>query len=172
MATTRTRKLENSNETNENNPQEGTMRREDDQSLVSKANEINREFPLFEAARMMGWPIEIWLRAQSGMLKAVQPVATGWIERRRDAATAALDAIEKLTHCNDLQEAAAIHRDWLEGTMRRLDTDMHALADHAVALSQEAMSTTRYAAQTSSDVVGRVMQTTATRGEQVIEQAA
>jgi hypothetical protein len=181
MATAKMRKLENSNESNENNAQEGVTMAADEiqstaneamRSTVDKAAEISREFPLFDAARMMGWPVEIWLRAQSGMLKAVQPVATGWIERRRDAATAALDAIEKLSHCNDLQEAAAIQRDWFEGTMRRFDTDLHAMADQAVALSQEAMSATRYAAQTSSEVVGRTMQATTTRTEHTIEQAA
>lgn len=122
-------------------------------------------------SRVMGWPIEVWLRCQAGMLKAAEPVATGWIERRREAASAAFEAFEKLAGCSDLQEAAAVHRDWLEGAMQRLDTDLHALADHAVALSHEAVSATRYAAQTSTEVVGLAMQTPA-RQEEAVEQAA
>lgn len=117
-----------------------------------------RDLPLFDASvtRMMGWPIEVWLRCQAGMLKVAQPAASGWIARRRDAATATLDTLEKLASCNDLQEAAALQRAWFEGSMKRLDSDLHAFADHAVALSQEAMSATRYAAQTTSEAVGRM----------------
>jgi Phasin protein len=124
--------------------------------------------------RMMGLPVEMWLRAQTSLLKAVEPVATGWIERRREAATAAFDALEKLSRCNDLQELCSVQRDWFEATIRRLDTDMHALADQAVVLSQEAMSATRYAAQTSSEMTGLAMQTAkqaATRTQEAVQQA-
>lgn len=138
-----------------------------------RANEARGDTPLYDASitRVMGWPVEVWLRCQAGMLKAAEPVATGWIERRREAASAAFDAFEKLAGCSNLQEVASIQRDWLEGAMRRLDTDLHAFADHAVALSHEAMSATRYAAETSKEVVGLVTQTPV-RHEEPIEQAA
>ena len=134
------------------------------------------QIPFFDNSitRMMGLPVEVWLRAQTGLLKAVEPVATGWIERRREAATAALDALEKLSRCNDLQELCSVQRDWFEATIRRFDTDLHALADHAVALSQEAMSATRYATQTSSEMAGLAMQTAkqaTTRGQEAVQQA-
>jgi hypothetical protein len=169
MATTKSRKLETSNDMGENTQEENN-------ASASKIETQPNQFLFFDSsiARMMGWPVEVWLRTQTNMLKAVQPVATGWIERRREAATAALDTFEKLAQCNDLQEAAAIQRDWFEGQMRRLDTDLHALADHAVAISQEAMSATRFAAHTSSEMAGRAMQTArqnATRGQEMVHQA-
>ena len=139
----------------------------------SNTNAPGREFSLLDGSitRVMGWPVEAWLRCQAGMLKAVEPTATGWIERRREAATAALNTFEKLATCSDLQEIATIHRDWLDGTIQRLDSDLHAIADHAVALSHEAMAATRYAAQTSTEVVGLVVHSSA-REEEPIEQAA
>lgn len=121
--------------------------------------------------RMIGWPVEAWLRCQAGMLKAAEPAATGWIERRREGANAVFSTFEKLAKCGDLQEAVSIHRDWFEGTMRRLDSDLHAFADQAVALSHEAMAATRYAAQTSSEIVGLAPNTSA-RNEEVVEEAA
>jgi hypothetical protein len=166
MATPKSRKLESTIEP---------------RAEAEKENGSGREFLLMDPSltRMMGWPVEMWLRAQTGMLKAAEPLASGWIERRREAADAALDCFEKLTHCNDLKEAATIQRDWFEGAMRRLDTDLHAIADQALALSQEAMSATRYAAQTSSEVVGMAMQTATHNvarsdqtGTQAVEQAA
>lgn len=121
--------------------------------------------------RMIGWPVEAWLRCQEGVLKASEPAAMGWIERRREGVNAAFSTFEKLAKCSDLQEAATIQRDWLEGTMRRLDSDLHALADQAVALSHEAMAATRYAAQTSSDIVNLTTQASA-RNEEAVEEAA
>lgn len=132
------------------------------------------QFPFFDdsVARMMSWPVEAWLRCQAGMLKAAEPAATGWIERRRAAATAALDALERLAACRDLQEAASIQRGWLEESMKRFDSDLHALADQALALSQEAMSATQYAAQTSTDVVTLAAQRAQRAAEQPVDAAA
>lgn len=127
---------------------------------VERAVEAASQFPFFDAsfARMLGWPVEAWLRAQAGILQASQPVATGWLERRRAAATATLETIERLAACNDLKEAASIQRNWFEDSMKRLDSDLHAFADQALAVSREAMSATRYAAQTSADVVALAIQ--------------
>lgn len=103
--------------------------------------------------RVVTWPIEAWLRCQAGILKAAQPVTAGWIERRREGATAALETFERLVLCKDWEEAASIQRNWIEESMKRLDSDLHAFSDQALAIAQEAMSATRYAAQSSSDVV-------------------
>lgn len=110
-------------------------------------------------ARMLSWPVEAWLRYQAGMLKAAEPATAGWIERRRAAATATLDAFERLSGCNDLQEAALIQRSWFEESMKRLDSDLRALADQALAVSQEALSVTRYAAQSSAEAVAAIQPT-------------
>jgi len=118
------------------------------------------QIPLYDESmtRFVSWPFDAWLRCQAGILKAVEPAATGWFERRRAAANAALDALERLSSCGDLQEAAEIQRNWVEESMKRLDSDLHAFADHALAISQEAMSATRYAAQTSAEVVALAVQ--------------
>jgi len=131
------------------------------------------EPPAFDNSitRMIGWPVDAWLRCQAGVLKAAEPAATGWIERRREGANAVFSTFEKLAKCSDLQEVVSIQRDWLEGTMRRLDSDLHALADQAVALSQEAMAATRYVAQTSTEIVNLTAQAAA-RGDEAVEQAA
>jgi len=85
-------------------------------------------------------------------------VATGWLERRYAATTSTLDTLERLANCNDFKEAASIQRSWFEDSMKRLDSDLHAFADQALAFSHEAMSATRYAAQTSADVVALATQ--------------
>lgn len=116
-----------------------------------------REAPVFDdrVTQMFGWPVEVWLRCQTGLLDIAQPAAAGWIERRRDAANAAIDTFEKLSRCSDLREAASIHRAWFEGTMKQIDSELHAFTDQAVAFSREAMSATRYAAQPAvGDAVG------------------
>jgi len=170
MTTAKPRKVETSSDLGES----GKAR------IETPAEKPMSGFSFFEApvTRMIGWPVEFWLRTQTGILKAAEPVATGWIERRREAATAALNTFEKLANCSDLQEAATIQRDWFEGSMRRLDTDLHAFADQAVAFSQEAMAATRYAAQTSSEVVSMAMKSTSQaaaqttqRSEAVLQQA-
>ena len=55
-----------------------------DDRMESVAEAVSR-FPFFDASitRMIGWPVEAWLRAQAGILQASQPLATGWLERRR-----------------------------------------------------------------------------------------
>lgn len=127
---------------------------------VESSADTALRLPFFDSsvARMMSWPVEAWLRCQAGMLKAAEPAATGWIERRRAAATATIETLERLAGCSDFQEAASIQRSWFEDSMKRLDSDIHALADQALAISQEAMSATRYAAQTSAEVVALAIQ--------------
>lgn len=91
-------------------------------------------------ADMMVRPFETWLRWQADMLKAAQPVTADWLERQREAATAALEAIEQLAACGpaDFARVAAIQREWLDGAMKRWNSDMEALTAQATALSQEA----------------------------------
>ncbi len=146
-----------------------------DESQGPSATTPDLESPAFDASmtRLMVWPIETWLRCQAGMLKAAEPAASGWIARRREGATAVLNTFEKLAKCSDLQEVASIHRDWIEGTLQRLDSDLHALANHAVALSHEAVAATRHAAQASTEIVELAAQASShSENEAVVEQAA
>jgi hypothetical protein len=144
-----------------------------DDRVESAAEAVSR-LPFFDGsvARMLGWPVEAWLRAQAGILQASQPLATGWFERRQAAAAATLDTIERLANCNDLKEAASIQRSWVEDSMKRFDSDLHAFADQALAVSREAMSATRYAAQTSADVVALAIQPVQRAGEHPAVDAA
>ena len=109
-------------------------------------------------ARIVSGPFEAWLRCQAGILRAAQPATAGWIERRRAGATAMLDAIERLALCKDWEEAAAIHRRWIEDSMKRFDIELHAFSDHALAIAEETMSATRDAAHSSADVVALAIQ--------------
>jgi len=140
----------------------------------SEADASNRASPFYDGSitRLIGWPVEIWLRCQAGMLKAAEPAATGWIGRRMEAATAALNAFERLAASRDFHDVAAIQREWFEGAVKRLDSELRAFADHGVALSHEAMIATRDAARTSSEVVGLATQAALHQQEEAIEQAA
>lgn len=124
---------------------------------------IDQQKPAFPfgdelVARIVSGPLEAWLRCQAGILKAVQPATAGWIERRRAGTAATLDTIERLALCKDWEEAASIHRQWIEESMKRFDAELHAFSDHALAIAEETMSATREAAQSSADVVALVIQ--------------
>lgn len=104
-------------------------------------------------ARMIAGPIEALLQWQTDALKAAEPVMMGWLERRRNAATATLETIEKLGRCGgDLGEAALIQREWLDGALKRLNADIQTLTEHAMTLSHEAVTVTRRAAQSAADM--------------------
>lgn len=100
-------------------------------------------------AEMIARPLEIWLRWQVDVVKAAEPVTSSWLERRREAAAATLEAVEQLATCRptDFGRAAEIQRDWLDGAMKRWNMDMEAWTTQAATLSQEAG---RYAARSSS----------------------
>jgi hypothetical protein len=97
--------------------------------------------------QMMTRPIEIWLRWHHDLLKAVEPATMGWLERRRQSAGAAFEALEKLVRCTDLGEAASIERDWIDGAIKRFNSDIAAAAERTVTLSQEALAVTRLVTQ-------------------------
>jgi len=139
---------------------------------VENTVEAVSRLPFFDGtvARMFSWPVEAWLRAPAGILNASEPVATGWMERQRTAATSTLETLERLANCGDLKEAAAIQRGWFEDSMKRLDSDLHAFTDQALAVSREAMSATRYAAQTSAEVVALAIQPAQRAAEQQQQQ--
>lgn len=96
--------------------------------------------------QMMARPFEMWLRWHNDMLKAVEPVTLGWLERRREGAGAALEALEKMVRCIDLGEAASIQREWVDGAIKRLTSDIATLTEQTMALSQEAVAVASNAA--------------------------
>jgi len=120
---------------------------------------------------MIGWPMDAWLRCQAGMLKATEPLANGWIERRRQGTNAAFDAFEKLAACSDIGQAASVQRAWFEGSMKRLDADLRAFVEHATSLSQEAVAATRQEVETAS-ATRSAPPAPSGRQDETIEQAA
>jgi hypothetical protein len=100
--------------------------------LGSAAN-IFSAFPTFNgtATRLMLWPLETWLQLQLEALSVVAPAAADWMERRREGAAAAIDAIERLSASKDAQEAAKVQSDWMTAETQRLEADVRAAADHA-----------------------------------------
>ena len=102
--------------------------------------------------RLMSGPMEALLQWQADALKAAEPVMMGWLERRRDATAATLETIEKLGRCTDLSEAAQVQGEWIDGVLKRLNADLQTLTEHAMALSQEAVSLTRRAAHSAAEM--------------------
>jgi hypothetical protein len=102
-------------------------------------------------AQMWTRPVQACLRWQAEMLKAAEPVAMGWFERQLDATYFALEKIEKLAHCSDLNEAVEIQREWFESAGKRLTIELEKLTEQATSLSREAVSATRDAMQPVSE---------------------
>ena len=77
-------------------------------------------FPFFkgfngQAMRLATWPIDFWLQWQADMLKAAAPATADWIARRCEGTEAALRALERLTACQDVEDASKIQGEWIEG---------------------------------------------------------
>lgn len=81
--------------------------------------------------RMVGWPIEAWLRWQAEVLDAVAPVASEWLARRREGTASALRAIERLRNCADVADCAKIQSDWAQEASKRLVADFRSLTNSA-----------------------------------------
>ena len=90
-------------------------------------------------------PLEACLRWQAEMLKATEPMATGWFERQLEATHMTLDTVERLSRCSDLGEAATIQREWIDGAVKRLTAELATFTEQATSLSREAVSATRTA---------------------------
>jgi hypothetical protein len=96
-------------------------------------------------ARLFVWPFEMMLRLQANMAGAIRESTENWMERRQKAAGDALEALERLIHCNDIGEAVAIQQEWLEGTIQRASDDIDAFANQGAAISREAASSAQEA---------------------------
>jgi hypothetical protein len=104
-------------------------------------------------AQLVTRPLEICLRLQADLLKSAQPLTMDWLERRREGTDAALEALYKLTRCTDLAEAASVQREWFDGAVKRLNSDVAALTEQLIARSEEAVAATRNAAQPPSEAI-------------------
>jgi hypothetical protein len=101
------------------------------------------------------WPLEHLLQLQAELLKAAEPGLNGWLNRRREGASAVLRACEKLAACRDFGEVLSIQSELIDGAMNRLDLDVQALTEHALTVSQCTVGVTRQAAQTTTQLATR-----------------
>jgi hypothetical protein len=90
------------------------------------------------------------LHLQSDMLAASAPAAADWITRRRQGTTSALQAIEKLTKCKDMQDASQVQSEWLADEAKRLEADMRALGDQSLNLARAAERASREGVQAAA----------------------
>src|ERR1041384_538025 len=105
-----------------------------------------------EAVPSLIWPIEHWLQFQADLLRAAESNLVGWIDRRCEGTSAALSSLVRLSTSHDMGEAVAIHSDYLDGVMKRLDRDFQSAADHALAVSRCTSGATQHAAEASTGV--------------------
>jgi predicted nucleic acid-binding Zn-ribbon protein len=121
-------------------------------------NQIANAFPApFTQAdpktiRLLARPLEQLLQMQSEMLKATEPALTSWMRRQREGLDAAMKALERLTECKDMNEAATIQREWADQQMKRWSTEVQAVTEQAMALSQSGLTAARQAAEITTEL--------------------
>src|SRR5260370_7268797 len=73
-------------------------------------------------------PLDILLRFQGDLLKAMESEAMRWFARRQEDVQAGLHALERLSTSTDVETLVDVQRDWLRGAVERLQADLAALA--------------------------------------------
>jgi len=73
-------------------------------------------------------------RAQIQALDAMQALAAGWFQRRRDGTQAARAAAAAICACNEPLEALRAYQSWATGSLERIAADALALQSHAATL--------------------------------------
>ena len=116
------------------------------------AENIFTTFPAINGyvARMMLWPVEAWLHLQSEMLNAAAPATAQWMERRREGTTAALASIERLTKCQDVQDATEVQNEWVKDEAKRLEADMRSFGEQTLFFARAAEKASRQATQAAA----------------------
>jgi hypothetical protein len=104
-------------------------------------------------ARMFLWPLEMMLRFNANMANTLQQTTVAWAQRRQEAADDAIQTFDRLIHSRDVGEAVGVQQEWFEGSIRRLDDDLNAIASQTANLSHKAGSTAREAVAQSSSAV-------------------
>lgn len=125
---------------------------------VSKVKQVSSIQPVravaadAEGVLSLAWPLEHWLQFQADLFRATEPTLLGWIERRAEGTGAVLRSLNRLAACQDIGDVVAIQSEWLTGFMERLDRDIQAVAEQALAVSQCASGATQQAAQVTTGV--------------------
>ncbi|MGB8274066.1 MAG: hypothetical protein WCF16_02220 [Alphaproteobacteria bacterium] len=86
------------------------------------------------------------LRAQAEILNGIEAMMSDWVKRRRQGNDAAIQAVEKMCACKDVNDMLVAYCDWLGGSVRRLSEDTAALSEKCVSLAGQAMSAGQLAA--------------------------
>lgn len=103
--------------------------------------------PKLEKAHVSAWPLPLpnvpeavqaqsqaWFERQAEFVEHTQQMMAGWMKRRHEGIEAWLRAVQELNGCRDLASAAGICNDWLDGSMRRMMSDMSEARDEAFKL--------------------------------------
>ncbi len=73
-------------------------------------------------------PVDVLLRYQGDLLRAMEPEAMRWFARRQEDVQAGLQALERLSRSVDIDAIVEAERDWLKGTVERLQADLATLS--------------------------------------------
>lgn len=79
--------------------------------------------------------MEMLLQAQCTMLERMEPVMTGWLQRRREGASAAVVACHRMAEAPDPKAAIDVLQDWMSSQSARLNADLNAWRDAASDIS-------------------------------------
>jgi hypothetical protein len=118
----------------------------------ASAHDVRRVGREAEASGETISPLEQWLQFELDLMKANEPDMIGWINRRCEAALAALHAAGELAACSDFSAALAIQSSWLDSAASRLERDARAVAACADAVAR----CTRGAAQRAIGSAGNL----------------
>jgi hypothetical protein len=80
---------------------------------------------------------ESLLRAETRMLQNLEDMARGWLDRRRQASEATLDAVTRMCACKEPSEIGAIYNDWLTKSFDRWAADSRALGEYSMHAVQD-----------------------------------
>jgi hypothetical protein len=108
--------------------------------------------------QMVSRQAEGLLKAQTGMFQTMASIVEAWTANRRDAASAALQAFQRMSASEDMGKMMAVYSEWLSETAKRLNDEAAALGKQAASMNQAAMAAVKEASQS--------MQPAADEGEQ------
>jgi hypothetical protein len=99
--------------------------------------------------------IDSWLKAQAEVLNGLETISDEWLKRRREGNEAAIEAVEKMCGCKDVNDMLVVYFDWLGGSVRRLTEDASAMTERCVSLAARAASAGQAAAAEAAKTSGK-----------------
>lgn len=104
-------------------------------------------------AHLFFWPLEMMLRFQANVVNTLHETTAAWAQRRQEAAENAIETFDRLVHSGGIGEVITIQQQWFEGSIRRFDEDLNAIAIQSANMSPANMS--YKAAADASEAVSR-----------------